>query len=73
MRITEIGSLSIQARMALIVGANTFDRLFAGIQFEETDGPDVCYRKVRRPRSGYRRQLFTSHRDRRVEDIGPGG
>ncbi len=27
-----------QARMALIVGAKTYDRLFAGIQFDELDG-----------------------------------
>jgi hypothetical protein len=25
--------------MALIVGADTFDRLFAGIRFDESDGP----------------------------------
>ncbi len=25
--------------MALIVGAKTFDRLFAGIKFDEADGP----------------------------------
>ncbi len=25
--------------MALIVGAKTFDHLFAGIRFDETDGP----------------------------------
>jgi len=25
--------------MALVVGAETFDRLFAGVRFDETDGP----------------------------------
>jgi hypothetical protein len=39
MEITEVQNLAIQARMALIVGAKTFDRLFAGIRFDETDGP----------------------------------
>jgi hypothetical protein len=38
MQITEIQNLAIQARMALIVGAKTFDRLFAGIRFAEADG-----------------------------------
>jgi hypothetical protein len=31
--------MAIQARMALMVGAKTFDRLFAGIRFDEVDGP----------------------------------
>jgi hypothetical protein len=39
MEITEVQNLAIQARMALIVGAQTFDRLFAGIRFDEVDGP----------------------------------
>ena len=38
MKITEVQDLAIQARMALIVGANTFDHLFAGIRFDEADG-----------------------------------
>jgi hypothetical protein len=39
MKLTEIQNLAIQARMAFLVGAKTFDRLFAGIQFDEADGP----------------------------------
>ena len=39
MDITEVQNLAIQARMALVVGAKTFDRLFAGIRFDEADGP----------------------------------
>jgi hypothetical protein len=38
MRLIEIRDLAIQARMALIVDAKTFDRLFAGIRFDELDG-----------------------------------
>jgi hypothetical protein len=38
MDISEIQNLAIQARVALIVGAKTFDRLFAGIRFDEADG-----------------------------------
>jgi hypothetical protein len=39
MQLSQIQDQAIQARMALIVGAKTFDRLFAGIRFEELDGP----------------------------------
>jgi hypothetical protein len=39
MNMTLVQNQAIQARMALIVGAKTFDRLFAGIWFDETDGP----------------------------------
>jgi hypothetical protein len=39
MQLTLVQDQAIQARMALIVGAKTFDRLFAGIRFDELDGP----------------------------------
>lgn len=39
MQLTELQNLAIQARIALIVGAENFDRLFAGIRFAEADGP----------------------------------
>ncbi|WP_029082564.1 MULTISPECIES: hypothetical protein [unclassified Bradyrhizobium] len=39
MDLTEIQDYAIQARMALAVGAGTFDRVFAGIRFAEVDGP----------------------------------
>ncbi|WP_431017155.1 hypothetical protein [Bradyrhizobium pachyrhizi] len=38
MDLTEIQNYAIQARMALIVGAGTFDRVSAGIHFAEIDG-----------------------------------
>jgi hypothetical protein len=38
MKLGKIQDQAIQARMALIVGADTFDRLFAGIRFDELDG-----------------------------------
>lgn len=38
MKITDVDNLAIQARMALIVGARTFDRLFGAIRFDELDG-----------------------------------
>ena len=37
MQLTNIHDHAIQARMALIVGAKTFDRLFAGVRFDEVD------------------------------------
>ncbi|WKA26377.1 hypothetical protein [Bradyrhizobium roseum] len=39
MKLTEIQDYAIQARIALIVGAETFDRLFADIHFENTESP----------------------------------
>lgn len=42
MNLTEIQDHAIQARMALVVGAGTYDRLFAGIRFDEIDG-DILF------------------------------
>ena len=39
MKLSQVEDQAIQARIALIVGAKTFDRLFAGIRFDEIDGP----------------------------------
>ena len=39
MHLSQIEDHAIQARLALIVGAKTFDRLFTGIRFDESDGP----------------------------------
>jgi hypothetical protein len=39
MRLSHVEDQAIQARIALIVGARTFDRPFAEIRFDETDGP----------------------------------
>jgi hypothetical protein len=38
MKLSPVQDQAIAARMALVVGANTFDRLFAGVQFHEVDG-----------------------------------
>ena len=38
MKISLVQDRAITARMALIVGADNFDRLFRGIQFDEFDG-----------------------------------
>ena len=42
MRLTLVEDHAITARMALIVGGPTFDRLFAGVRFHELDG-DLLY------------------------------
>ncbi|MGY8634266.1 hypothetical protein RAD15_17445 [Bradyrhizobium sp. 14AA] len=38
MKLSLVEDQAIQARMAAIAGAETFDRLFAGIRFDEVDG-----------------------------------
>src|SRR6202022_362085 len=42
MKLSPVQDQAIAARMALVVGATTFDRLFAGVQFHEVDG-DLLY------------------------------
>jgi hypothetical protein len=42
MHLTNTESLAITARMAAVVGAETFDRLFAGVEFREIDG-DILF------------------------------
>jgi hypothetical protein len=42
MQLTPVQDQAIAARMALIVGGVTFDRLFAGVRFDEVDG-DILY------------------------------
>jgi hypothetical protein len=40
--LTPVEDQAIAARMALIVGGATFDRLFAGVRFDEVDG-DILF------------------------------
>jgi hypothetical protein len=42
MQLTSVENQAITARMALIVGGETFDRLFTGVRFDELDG-DLLY------------------------------
>ena len=42
MKLSTVQDQAIAARMALVVGAATFDRLFAGVEFHEADG-DLLY------------------------------
>ncbi|WP_247551750.1 hypothetical protein [Bradyrhizobium sp. 138] len=42
MMVTDVQDQAIAARMALIVGADRFDRLFRAVRFDEVDG-DILY------------------------------
>jgi len=42
MNLTEVQNQAIQARMAFIVGAKTYYRVFAGVRFDEVDG-DILF------------------------------
>jgi hypothetical protein len=39
MELDLIQDFAIQARVATVIGATVFDRVFAGVKFAETDGP----------------------------------
>jgi hypothetical protein len=39
MELTTTQDFAIQARLAAVIGATVFDRVFAGVKFAETDGP----------------------------------
>jgi hypothetical protein len=39
MELTYTQDLAIQAKVASVIGANVFDKVFAGVRFAETDGP----------------------------------
>jgi hypothetical protein len=38
MKLSDIQDFAIQARVASVIGANMFDRVFAGVRFAEADG-----------------------------------
>ncbi len=39
MEISDIQNFAIQARIAAVLGATEFDRVFAGVRFAEVEGP----------------------------------
>ena len=39
MELSLVQDYAIQARLASVIGATVFDRVFAGVKFAETDGP----------------------------------
>jgi hypothetical protein len=42
MKLTSMQDQAIAARLAVVVGAETFDRVFASVRFDEVDG-DMLY------------------------------
>lgn len=52
MKLSLVQSQAIQARIALIVGAETFDRIFAGVEFDELDG-DILFVSAMDEHKGY--------------------
>ena len=39
MKLSDVQDYAIQARVASVIGSNTFDRIFTGVRFAEVDGP----------------------------------
>lgn len=39
LKLSVIQDYAIQARVAAVIGATVFDRVFSGVRFAETDGP----------------------------------
>ena len=39
MELTIVQDFAIQARLAAVIGATVFDRVFTGVRFAEADGP----------------------------------
>jgi hypothetical protein len=39
MKLNDLQDYAIQARLASVIGGNSFDRVFAGVRFAEIDGP----------------------------------
>lgn len=69
MKLSKVEDQAIQARIALIVGAETFDRLFAGIRFDESEGPLLyVYARNEDLAAEIEEGLFAAHRRHRFED-----
>ena len=61
MRLTPVQDQAIAARMALIVGADNFDRLFRGVQFDEFDGAVLYVYAVDEYRAAEIEDTFSLH------------
>ena len=61
MHLTPVQDQAIAARMALIVGADSFDRLFQGIQFDEFDGTVLYVYAVDEYRAAEIEDTFALH------------
>jgi hypothetical protein len=61
MHLTTVENQAITARMALIVGAGNFDRLFRGIRFDEFDGTVLYVYAVDEYRAAEIEETFAVH------------
>jgi hypothetical protein len=61
MHLTPVQDQAIAARMALIVGADGFDRLFQGIQFDEFDGTVLYVYAIDEYRAAEIEETFALH------------
>ena len=61
MHLTPVQDQAIAARMALIVGADSFDRLFQGIQFDEFDGTVLYVCAIDEYRAAEIEETFALH------------
>jgi hypothetical protein len=61
MRLTIVQNQAITARMALVVGADNFDRLFRGVQFDEFDGTVLYVYAVDEYRAAEIEDTFALH------------
>jgi hypothetical protein len=69
MKIPLVQDQAIAARMALIVGADNFDRLFRGIQFDEFDGTVLYAYAVDEYRAAEIEDTFALHISITAADI----
>ena len=69
MELSRTQDYAIQARLAAVLGATVFDRVFVGVRFAESDGP-LLY--VYSDRGGDRRRLLASDSKCRQPDIEAG-
>jgi hypothetical protein len=61
MELTQVQDFAIQARVAAIIGASVFDRLFAGVRFAEADGPLLYVLYIRATKRARQRSRTISH------------
>jgi hypothetical protein len=61
MKLSPVQDQAIAARMALIVGADNYDRLFRGIQFDEFDGTALYVYAVDEYRAAEIEDTFSLH------------
>jgi hypothetical protein len=61
MHLTTVQNQAITARMALVVGAENFDRIFRGVQFDEFDGTVLYVYAVDEYRAAEIEDTFTLH------------